>query len=425
MRKKHINTRIEEREYSLWLSRIERRGIIPLKWAVFFFTLIIYLWTTNWHLLHTNIFIIFFFYVMFTIAESYFFYFGRITVGQIKAFCYSSFVTDLIFITLLISFNISVNRDIENDFYILYFLMILRGFALFRTSAEVFVANLVITILFFISTIFTEQTVYNFIKSGFAIKITLFWMVMLFSWFMIGIINKQRSQLLKIRDRLIRSENLASIGNLAASIAHEINNPIGIIIANVEYLLRDAKNRKVYSEEYTTIINESKRCDSIIKQLLRFTSNNSHHITSNDLREMNDEILAQVFHRKQDLACISHKEYADKVPLVEVDEAQVKYALLNIYQILKQSLGEKCQLSIDISVSLDAMDDVLLNICDSNIKIDEEELTNIFEPFRSMDNFENGLGLYIAQRILESNNAQISVKSNKDSGMCLSILFRK
>ena len=128
----------EDQEYLKWLTRIECSAIIPLKWAILVVSLVVWFWSANFTLPLPEIFLLFLLYMMFNIAQSYFFYAGRVTPRQIKPFCYVSYFIDIIFITLLIYLDTTRygGRNVQSDFYILYFLMILRGFALFRTAGK-------------------------------------------------------------------------------------------------------------------------------------------------------------------------------------------------------------------------------------------------------------------------------------------------
>jgi len=78
----------EEREYLLWLKHVEGRAILMLKWVILAVTLMSWLWSTGFVAPATEIFVLFFLYAMFYVAQTYFFHFSRVQLNQIKRFCY-------------------------------------------------------------------------------------------------------------------------------------------------------------------------------------------------------------------------------------------------------------------------------------------------------------------------------------------------
>ena len=136
----------EEREYLNWLTWIECRAIIPLKWIILIISLMVWSWSTQFTLPSTEVFMIFFLYAMFNVAQSYFFYAHRVTLQQVRPFCYVSYFIDIAFVTLLIYLDTTryYGHNVQSDFYILNFLMILRGFALFRHSRQALFMSILI-----------------------------------------------------------------------------------------------------------------------------------------------------------------------------------------------------------------------------------------------------------------------------------------
>ena len=117
----------EDREYLNWLTRIECRAIIPLKWTILVVGLAVWFWSTHFSLPSTEVFMLFFLYAMFNIAQSYFFYARRVTLVQVKPFCYISYSIDIAFVTLLIYLDTTryYGSNVQSDFYILYFFQII------------------------------------------------------------------------------------------------------------------------------------------------------------------------------------------------------------------------------------------------------------------------------------------------------------
>lgn len=414
----------EEREYLLWLKHVEGRAILLLKWIMLIVTLVIWLWSTGFAAPATEIFMLFFLYAMFNVAQTYFFHFSRVQLNQIKGFCYASYFVDVLFVTALVYFDTShyVGRTMQSDFYILYFLLILRGFALFRTARENLLMNLLICVLFILSVRLQERSV-NLLGSGMALKFALIWMVILMSWFIVEIINKQKAELLKARERLIRSEQMATLGELAAGVAHEINNPIGIISAYSEYLLKNAGKKNPLSEDYEIIHKEAMRCERIVSDLLNFATPSVKEIAECDIRQLNDEVVKFLFHEKEDGRIQVEKHYASNIPMVLADPVQLKQALLNIYLNARQAIEGEGMIDVTIEPSSKDENSVWLAIGDTGKGIDEDDLERVFEPFFTRKKGGTGLGLTITQRIIEAHQGRIVIKRRKPRGTLVEILL--
>jgi signal transduction histidine kinase len=414
----------EEREYLLWLKHVEGRAILLLKWVIFAVTLLSWLWSTDFAAPATEIFMLFFLYAMFNVAQTYFFHFSRVQLNQIKGFCYVSYLVDVLFVTALVYFDTSyyVGRTMQSDFYILYFFLILRGFALFRTARENLLMNLLICVLFVLSVRVQEQSISQ-LGRGMALKFALIWMVILMSWFIVEIINKQKAELLKARERLIRSEQMATLGELAAGVAHEINNPIGIISAYSEYLLKNAGKANPHTEDYEIIQKEAMRCERIVSELLSFANPSVKEIADCDIRQLNDEVVKFMFHDKEEGRILVKQHYASEVPMVLADPVQLKQALLNIYLNARQAIeGEG---TIDVTIEPAGKDDnfVRVAIGDTGKGINEDDLERVFEPFFTRKKGGTGLGLTITQRIIEAHQGRITIGRRKPRGSLVEILL--
>jgi signal transduction histidine kinase len=411
---------VEDQEYLKWLTRIECRAIIPLKWIILVVSLIVWFWSTHFTLPTTDVFMVFFLYAMFNMAQSYFFYARRVILRQIKTFCYISYFIDIIFVTLLIYLDTTryYGHNVQSDFYILYFLMILRGFALFRRSRETIFMSLIISSLF-IFTIWFRETSFDFMKQRtFALKFSLIGMVGLMSWFIVEMINSQKMELFRIRERLLRSEQFATLGQIAAGVAHEINNPIGIISAYSEYLIKNSSPTDPHYEDYQTLHKEALRCEKIISQLLNFANPTAREIVLCDLEKLNEEILKFVFYEKEEDPIKIEREIEENLPRILCDPIQIKQALLNIYINAKQAMVDKKDKKILVKLHKTMKDEfsISLVIRDTGPGIKKELLDKVLEPFFTLRKGGTGLGLSITRRIIEGHGGTIMLRNAPDCG---------
>ncbi len=406
----------EEREYADWILRVEERAILPLKWIVLIVCVAMWLWVTQWRLPSLGVFMLFFVYMMITLVMTYFHRTKRITVEQTKPFVVVSYLVDLLFVTLLFMFDALVHRDPgmrQSEFYLLYFLIVLRGFALFRSPREHLFMSLLISALF-VSSLWLQERSFTFIvERTFLVKFALIWLVILLSWFIVEIINQQQAEVMRVREKLVRSESLARLGEVAAGIAHEINNPIGIISAYSEYLMRQSPEDDPRQADYRTIHDQSLRCKIIVSQMLSLASPGTIEFSPVRLRPLLEEVLMAVGDREDgNPPCAIENDYEPGLPCVRGQPDQLRQAFLNVLENACQALPEEGG-QIQISVgrqSTRAGSPVRVRIADTGTGIRPEDTEKVFEPFFTRKPKGTGLGLAITRRIIEAHGGTISLR---------------
>ena len=421
---------VEDREFRRWLMDIERRAILPLKWALLLGTIFI------WHYARpmwpeVDVFVVFFVYASLIVASHYFFTFSKIPLAQARGFCYASYAIDLLYVTALAYLD-SKHPRIPGvhmtEYYILYFLLLIRGFVLYRNALESVGVNVLISLLFVMSFWFQERmggqesSLAFVFTRPFLLRLSLVWMVMLMAWFVFEIINRQKFELLRARERLYQGERLTALGELAAGVAHEINNPIGIISTYAEYLIRKADGTDANREDYEVIRSEAQRCKKIVGELLRFARPTESYREPADLRVINDEVLRFIFHDRTDRTIRVERHYPSALPWVHVDPVQVKQALLNIYVNAQQALGVDGG-QIDISIAQVGRNHIEAVVADTGPGFAPEDLPRLFDPFFTRKPGGSGLGLAITRRLLEANDAEIEIASRRPHGALVRITF--
>ncbi len=411
----------QETEYGLWLKGIETRAIIPLKWLLLFLTLLIWLWYNHWENPPTEVFMLFFLYGAFNLGQSYFFYFNRLYLNQIRPFCLTSYFVDILFVYFIIYLDSA--RKLESDFYILYFILILRGFAVFRTRFQNIIISVVISGLFIMSFRMQRESFEFMTDRSFALKLALIWMVILMSWFIMEIINRQNEDMIKVKERLLKSQHLATVGELAAGVAHEINNPIGIIAAYSEYLLKNTNPGDPLNEDFEIINKEAMRCEKIISELLNLANPKVKEIASVNLSSLCDEILVFIFHDKEKREIKIEKSYQPDIPDILADPVQLKQALLNILINSCQALKGKevAIIKIKIFQTEKSSGNLKIIIEDNGPGISSQILDKVFEPFVTMRKGGTGLGLSITRRIVDAHGGDIKISTIKPSGTAVEI----
>jgi signal transduction histidine kinase len=224
-----------------------------------------------------------------------------------------------------------------------------------------------------------------------------------------------------------QSNQLASIGQLAAGIAHEINNPLALINETAGYVkdLFVLTERYRQDEELTgyidDILDAVERCGIITRQLLGFARHFDVKIKQVNLKEIISDVL--VF-REKEATYRNIKVYVDvpdDMPPIETDRGKLQQILLNLVNNAFQAVDDGCLL--DIEASPEGSDKVRIVISDNGCGMPEENLPKIFKPFFTTKeaNGGTGLGLAITYGLVKKLHGDITVKSKLHEGTTFTI----
>ncbi|NUO08725.1 MAG: PAS domain S-box protein [Candidatus Brocadia sp.] len=228
----------------------------------------------------------------------------------------------------------------------------------------------------------------------------------------------------KIEEQIRRSERLASIGELAASIAHEIRNPLGAISNSVGMLKRDLSLKGDDQKLFEMVVEETERLNSIITNFLTFAHPAEYHFVRSDIVEIIDETLFLLeqdarFHEEIKIV----KDYENDIPGISLDRNWIRKVFWNLLvnsidampsggkiyiRVRKPKTPENCGIEIVIA--------------DTGTGIPPETLRKIFEPFFTTKKSKGtGLGLSIVHRIVDNHGGIIDVKSKRNKGTMFTI----
>jgi len=230
-------------------------------------------------------------------------------------------------------------------------------------------------------------------------------------------------ELQETQDQLIQSEKLASMGQLAAGVAHEINNPLGTILLYSDLMLRDLPASDARAEDLRMILDEARRCKGIVQALLNFARQNKVLAQATDVNRLCRETVAEVerlplFARVQ---FVSRLESAE--PVIQADPAQLRQVLLN----LLNNAAEAMPSGGTITVSTRDVDaggpGVEIAIEDTGCGIPDENLPKLFSPFFTTKPIGRGtgLGLAISYGIIKMHRGAIDVQSKVGVGTTFTI----
>ena len=228
---------------------------------------------------------------------------------------------------------------------------------------------------------------------------------------------------IKMERQLVQADKMASLGTLAAGIAHEIRNPMATINLNTQILLRDLDVGEEHQVYMLDIQKEVKKIERIISEILEFSKPRPAHLVENNINEVVLSVheLTRVQLRKDDLRV--HFNLADHLPAVLIDPAQISQVVINLVINAMQAMPDGGDLTVTTQTDSTTRRVELL-VGDTGLAIPNENLSKIFDPFFTTKPEGTGLGLSIARQILDKNQAAIRVSSKEGQGTVFRILFK-
>jgi two-component system NtrC family sensor kinase len=241
-------------------------------------------------------------------------------------------------------------------------------------------------------------------------------------------VEEKTRELKQAHQRMLHVEKMATIGKMAAVVAHEINNPLSGILTYSRLVKRwilkndtGIPKHEEMAQSLDVIASESKRCGDLVQNLLSFSRVSPMNLAWCDLSQVIDRCIKLVQH-KMDLAGVQlNLEVATELPPVHCDPAQIEQVVLAMVINAIDAMPQGGNLWITTQT-----DDghVALTIRDDGIGIPQEHLTHIFEPFyTTKESGGSGLGLAISQNIVERHGGSIDVDSVVGRGTTFRVLL--
>ena len=235
-------------------------------------------------------------------------------------------------------------------------------------------------------------------------------------------VEERTKELREMQEHLIQSEKLASLGKLAAGIAHEINNPLGGILIYSHLLLEDTSKKSPHYENLKKIVKETSRCKDIVRGLLEFARPKEPEMTLIDINDAVDRSLAIVEGQTIFQNITLDKTYTSDLPKIVADESQLQQVFMNIIINAAEAMDGKGKLSLSTSMNTDRTH-IEIKISDTGHGIKEEDKKRLFEPFFSTKEVGKGtgLGLAISYSIIQKHQGTIDVKSEEGKGSTFTV----
>jgi signal transduction histidine kinase/CheY-like chemotaxis protein len=233
-------------------------------------------------------------------------------------------------------------------------------------------------------------------------------------------VKQQMAELKRTQAQLIQSAKLAAIGELAANVAHEINNPLTSVLGFASYLAEQIQSGQPMREELDLIIEEAARARDIVRDLLNFSRQREFEPEASGINPVVEQTVAMV-RRQGSLDSVTLKEtYGEDLPAVEVDVSRMKQVFLNIINNAVYAMKDAGTLTIR-TYGADGM--VAVEFSDTGVGISAEHLDRIFDPFFTTKPAVSGtgLGLSVSLGIVQSHGGTIEVQSQAGRGSTFTI----
>jgi two-component system NtrC family sensor kinase len=236
--------------------------------------------------------------------------------------------------------------------------------------------------------------------------------------------EKLRQQAQELEQQLIMSGRLVSLGEVTASMAHEFNNPLGIIMGFVEDMLSGMDPADPNYRALQIVDEESKRCRQIVRDLMEYARPRSTEFCATSIADAIEKTLQLVNTRLYKQKVAVEKTLEPDLPRIQADSQQLEQVLVNLYLNAIDAMPEGGKLVVEAKTTRsDGMAPMaVITVADTGFGIEKADLPKIFQPFFTAKKRRGmGLGLPICQRIVKNHGGRIEVESEPGKGTIFKI----
>lgn len=234
-------------------------------------------------------------------------------------------------------------------------------------------------------------------------------------------LQQSNTELSSTQQRLLQSEKMASMGQISAGVAHEINNPLGTILIYSHMLLKQLNSDDPRREDFELIANEATRCKTIVRGLLDFARQSRVSKTPTNLAAILNDVAAVTAPKAKEANVRVNRTIEANFPIIMVDSDQIRQMFINLVNNGIDAIVDsgKTPGDVDIAVRINAQNTaVQIEVSDSGCGIPQENLSKLFTPFFTTKELGKGtgLGLAIVYGVVKMHSGDITVESDAGQG---------
>ncbi len=218
---------------------------------------------------------------------------------------------------------------------------------------------------------------------------------------------------------LIQTAKLAAVGEMAAGIAHELNNPLTSVVGFTELVLEELPEDSIFRKDLHIVLQEARRARSVVRSMLDFSRQTETVRTKADLNEIIEDVLMLIRHMMEMNHILLEVHLGENLKWALVDRNQIKQVVINLINNAINALPSGGKIIVETFERLRYGElGLVLSVRDNGVGISEENLKRIFEPFFTTrgDRGGTGLGLSVTFGIVSDHGGSIEVESQENVG---------
>jgi two-component system, NtrC family, sensor kinase len=235
---------------------------------------------------------------------------------------------------------------------------------------------------------------------------------------------KDISQRQAMEKQLLMADKLSSIGQLAAGVAHEVNNPLGMILGYTQLLIRGEEAGTQRYDDLRTIEKHTRTCKTIVERLLNFARSTQTLREPGDIHGVLEEVLG-LLRRPLELDGISiEKEFDVGIPPLSLDKEKMRQVFMNLLVNARQAIGKQGKIRLITRYDPDR-EEVMVQVIDSGCGIHPDDLNRVFDPFftTKATGEGTGLGLSVSYGIVQDHKGHLLVNSEPGKGSTFTLIL--
>jgi PAS domain S-box-containing protein len=234
--------------------------------------------------------------------------------------------------------------------------------------------------------------------------------------------KRAEEQLRKTQTELAHVSRVTTMGELAASIAHEVNQPLGAIVGNADicrtWLSEAQPDLDQLREALDDIASDGRRASDVISRIRGLVKKNLPEKTTFNINEVAREVQVLIDHEAQRKGVSVRAELADDLPLVHGDRVQLQQVLINLLMNGIDAMAgvDQADRDLKLTTSHKQPDQILVSVEDRGVGINPGDLEQIFKPFHTTKSGGMGMGLAISRSIIQDHSGRLWAEPNRRGG---------